>query len=373
MMHCNIIINQKNNRLCKSHNLLFFVLLLLFACKDSQKDILIVWDDNKAKAISIPAKILSGISKDSIAVYVKIRKLHAHDSANILGDYRFDGGLLFEPTIPFQRGADYTVWIGNKNVAQFHIAVNDKHITAEVITIYPLLDTLPENLLKIYIQFSQPMREGESVKHVKLLKNNKDTLPDVFLDLQPELWNDDRTAVTIWLDPGRIKRDLQPNLRMGAPLHIHEQYQLVVLKQWQDAEGISMQKDFSKSFVTTVRDSLSPDPVQWKLSSPKALSKEPLTISFGKALDHFLLLETLQVTGKNGVAIKGKFESADKDRACHFIPDEIWAAGTYTLRIASKLEDLAGNNVNRPFDRDISKTKEPSTQEYYSRSFNIEK
>src|SRR6478609_3463751 len=279
MMLCNKITNQENNRLRKSHNLLFFVLLLLFACKDSQKDISILWDDNKAKAISIPAKMLSGISKDSITAYVKIRKLHTNDSANILGDYRFDGGILFEPLIPFQRGADYTVWIGNKHAAQFHIPLNDKHIVAEVMTIYPQLDTLPENLLKIYIQFSQPMREGESLKYVKLLKNNKDTLPDVFLDLQPELWNDDRTAITIWLDPGRIKRDLQPNLRMGAPLHVHEEYQLVVLKQWQDAEGISMQKNFSKSFVTTIRDSLSPNPVQWKINSPKALSKEPLIIS----------------------------------------------------------------------------------------------
>jgi len=365
--------NLKNNRLCDLRNLLFFALLLLFACKDSQKDILILWDNNKAKAISIPAKILKGISKDSIATYVKIRKMHANDSANILGDYRFDGEWVFEPLIPFQRGADYTVWISNKYAAQFHIPLNDKHIVAQVMTIYPQLDTLPENLLKIYIQFSQPMREGESLKYVKLLKNNKDTLPDVFLDLQPELWNDDRTAITIWLDPGRIKRDLQPNLRMGAPLHVHEEYQLVVLKQWQDAEGISMQKNFSKSFVTTIRDSLSPDPVQWELSSPQALSKEPLTISFGEALDHFLLLEALQVTGKNGVTIKGKFEPAGKDRVCRFFPNEIWGAGTYTLSIASKLEDLAGNNINRPFDRDMSKSKEPSTQEYYSRSFNIEK
>ena len=91
-MLCNIITNQKNNRLRKSHNLLFFVLLLLFACKDSQKDIVILWDNNKAKAISIPAKMLNGTSNDSISTYVKIRKFAANDSANILGDYRMDGG-----------------------------------------------------------------------------------------------------------------------------------------------------------------------------------------------------------------------------------------------------------------------------------------
>ena len=77
---------------------------------------------------------------------------------------------------------------------------------------------MPENLLKIYLRFSHPMREGQSDKYISLIKNGKDTLPDVFLNLQPELWNEDRTVLTVWLDPGRIKRDLQPNLKLGNPL-----------------------------------------------------------------------------------------------------------------------------------------------------------
>ena len=81
--------------------------------------------------------------------------------------------------------------------------------------IYPTQDTVPENLLKIYLQFSKPMREGQALRHIELLKNNRDTLPGVFLDLQPELWNVDRTTLTVWLDPGRIKRDLQPNGPIG--------------------------------------------------------------------------------------------------------------------------------------------------------------
>ena len=59
--------------------------------------------------------------------------------------------------------------------------------------------------------FSQPMQEGVSAEHICLVKGEKDTLKNVFLDLQPELWNHDRTMLTLWLDPGRIKRDLQPN------------------------------------------------------------------------------------------------------------------------------------------------------------------
>ena len=39
-----------------------------------------------------------------------------------------------------------------------------------------------------------------------------------FLDLQPELWNAEGTVLTLWLDPGRIKRDLIPNKELGIPL-----------------------------------------------------------------------------------------------------------------------------------------------------------
>ena len=55
------------------------------------------------------------------------------------------------------------------------------------------------------------MEEGRSTRYVVLVKEGVDTLKGTFLDLQPELWNDDATELTLWLDPGRIKLDLIPN------------------------------------------------------------------------------------------------------------------------------------------------------------------
>ncbi|APD08234.1 hypothetical protein UJ101_02736 [Flavobacteriaceae bacterium UJ101] len=34
--------------------------------------------------------------------------------------------------------------------------------------IYPLTDSIPVNVLKFYIQFSEPMREGDFLNHVYL-------------------------------------------------------------------------------------------------------------------------------------------------------------------------------------------------------------
>jgi hypothetical protein len=57
---------------------------------------------------------------------------------------------------------------------------------------------------------------------------------------QPNLWNKEATALTHWLDPGRIKRDLQPNQRLGNPLVFGEHCTLVVDRRWKNVAAISM-------------------------------------------------------------------------------------------------------------------------------------
>jgi hypothetical protein len=371
-MHCNNSIQYFCNRLCQWRNLLFFVLVMAVACKTEQNDdVKIVWKDNKAFAIEIPKKWIRDINKDAIPKTVSIFLSGDKKQTVILGDYSNDKQFLFQPFIPFTRGMNYEIWVHDKKVSEFVIPF-EKGDAPKVITSYPQLDTVPENLLKIYIQFSHPMREGQSAKYIALVKNGTDTLHDVFLDLQPELWNEDRTVMTAWLDPGRIKRDLQPNLKLGAPLHEKEKYKFIVLKNWTDAQGRPLQQDYNWAFITVPRNDQSPDPSQWKLTVPKALSKEALNISFNKTLDHFLLMETLHITDASGKTVAGDFEVMDKDRSCSFTPAEPWAAGKYNIVIESKLEDLSGNNINRPFDRDVTKTKTPSTQPDHTIHFTVQ-
>lgn len=361
------------SRLCHSRNLLFFVVLLSLCCREEQKNITIIWENDKAKAIRFPLKWAEGIGKDSTGKYIQTRLLQDTNQTAILGDYKISDAVVFESLLPFSRGSTYAIFIRDKKAGEFSVPAADTKDAPRIIASYPQLDTVPENLLKIYIQFSHPMMESRSASFIKLVKNGTDTLHDAFLDLQPELWNEDRTVITVWLDPGRIKRDLQPNLKLGAPLHQSEKYKLIVSKQWKDTEGRELEKEHIWSFVTSVRDSISPDPDKWKMHLPKLLSKDPLIIDMNESLDHFLLMESLHVTDKNGISVKGLFSIPVNDKTASFTPAEPWAAGNYTLRIASKLEDLSGNNLNRPFERDILKTKQPSTQTHYNKNFVIEK
>jgi hypothetical protein len=358
------------SRLCRWCNLLFFVATLVTACRNSSSDITVRWDQQKATGVHIPSVLLPEQNADSAVLYLVVRK--TGDTTRILGDYRSDNGIVFEPLLPFVRGSSYEISYRNDRIQNFTIPAGEPGAVPALLAIYPKQDTLPVNLLKLYLQFSQPMRESVSDQYIRLIRNGTDTLQDAFLNLQPELWNEDRTVLTIWFDPGRIKRDLQPNQRMGAPLEEGARYRVYISGSWQDAQGIALGKSGSNDFIAGSRDSISPEPAGWVIHFPRQGSTDPLVIRLTEPLDHFLLEESIQVADQKGNKIKGKVATLDNDTRVQFVPAVNWLPGGYQVIIDPKLEDLAGNNLNKPFDRDVTKTKAPDDTRVHKRTFRIE-
>lgn len=359
-------------RLAYISGLTFFV--CLFAChrETGSQQVAIQWKNEQAIAVNIPAAFLAGIPDDSVSSLVKINIADQQNPVAIFGSFeRKENALLFTPIIPFTRGMRYDVRVRGTRTGGFEIPENNASNAPRVMAIYPSADTLPENLLKIYLHFDQPMREGLSGKYVKLVKNERDTIEGAFLDLQPELWNPERTTLTLWLDPGRIKRDLQPNKRLGAPMQGGTHYRIIVSQAWADVRGKKLAKVYKKAFVTTAKDSLSPQPSQWRLVLPASTTKQPLKIDLKESLDHGLLQEVFQIQHNTGAKVAGRWEISQFEKQCSFIPDTNWKAGSYQLLIESRLEDLAGNNLVRPFDRDISKKSVAATGKIASLPFDI--
>ncbi|GAB2603160.1 hypothetical protein GCM10027190_58470 [Spirosoma areae] len=337
------------------------------ACHQPEdKGVTIRWNGQRATGLSIPRLPISG---DSLGQLLAVR-LSGNETA-ILGNYQQIGDeIIFEPIVPFTRGLRYSIWLRAKRLQELTIPALAADNHPALLAIYPSQDSLPDNLLKIYLHFSRSMREGQSKKYVALIKNRTDTLPGVFLDLQPELWNADRTMLTLWLDPGRIKRDLRPNKQLGAPLKAGVQYQLVISATWPDEQGASLGTAITKSFVAVERDSLSPVPARWSIYEPKLGSQQPLDVAFGEALDYSLLTETLHILDEDGSAVLGKWQLIDEEKRGWFKPDAVWRSGQYRLQVEGRLEDLAGNNLNRPFDRDVTDknstlTAKPVTSRFF--------
>ncbi|SDF79968.1 hypothetical protein SAMN04487996_112228 [Dyadobacter soli] len=360
-------------RLANISGLTFFVCLISCRQKSADQTITIQWKNEQAVAVAIPGTFTADIPQDSVSELITINIAEQENPVGILGSFeQKESGLLFTPMIPFTRGMRYDVRIRGRRGGGFEIPENNAGNAPSVTAIYPSADTLPENLLKIYLHFDQPMRERMSGKYVKLVKNRRDTIDGAFLDLQPELWNPERTVLTLWLDPGRIKRDLQPNKRLGAPMQGGSHYQLIVSQAWTDVRGRKLAKSFQKAFITVGKDSLSPQPSQWKLESPSATTKNALKIGFKEPLDHSLLQEVFTVHDSNGAKVAGQWQVDKAEMQCRFIPNAAWKSGNYKLLIETRLEDLAGNNLIRPFDRDITQKSKPVTTEIIELPFTVD-
>jgi hypothetical protein len=351
-------------------------LIFILSCsghKEGSTTLDIVWENERATGVIVPSIYLGEVPTDSITTSLRIYLSTSESRTAILGDYqKSDAGIVFRPLIPFTSGLTYEISVAGKTIGKIQIPVPQYSDLPSLTEIYPSQDTLPENTLKFYFRFSHAMREGQALKYIRLLKNGTDTVSGTFLDLQPELWNKDYTLLTLWLDPGRIKRDLQPNKKLGVPLESAASYTLVVESGWTDIRGAVIPENFRKDFFVAERDSICPDVKQWTLKKPKQNTTDPLVIHLNESLDRVLLPEAVRIISVDGNSVGGKMEVKNEETVLEFRPESPWAKGTYIIESEDRLEDLAGNNLNRLFDRDITKKTDHSTQKIFTRKFEIQ-
>ena len=177
---------------------------------------------------------------------------NAHN-LQLIGDYeKEDSVIKFTPFIPFQKGQKYLAFCADEKL-EFQIPVPYDYAIAKVIQIYPTGDTLPSNILKLHVQFSRPMSRIGYAK-VDLLDQNGKPVDRAILKEIPELWNHDFTQLTIWIEPGRIKRGLGPNIELGPVFQLGEKYSLRISEHFRDENGIEMDQQYVKSFVVGEAD-----------------------------------------------------------------------------------------------------------------------
>lgn len=351
---------------------LVFFLSLIFACNHRSKNIMVVWKDQTAIGISIPEELVhhssDAIKDNSIEISIQGA---AHSTA-MLGSYsKNNHTVIFDAAVPLMPGLTYVVKQNGTPLGTVQVPFAKNEERPKLVNIYPLADTLPENQLKLYLEFSKPMHRGQSLDYVKIIGSRGDTLKNVFLDLQPELWDTTGRILTLWLDPGRIKRGLVLNQKFGNPLKRAQVYKLTVSSDWKDNRGMKLLKHYDKQFVAGERQEKAPDINSWEVGSPKAGSVTPLNIRFPNPMDHYLLRECIQILDSQNKPVKGHITTLDNDKIWQFVPANLWRAQTYTLTVSARLEDLAGNNLNRVFDRDIRKDKTQRNEQFYKRVFRV--
>jgi hypothetical protein len=218
--------------------------------------------------------------------------------------------------------------------------------------IYPSTDVVPANQLRLYVHFSAPMGLKGGLDYVTLLDDQSHQVADPFLPLDAEFWNADHTRFTVFFDPGRVKRGILPHEQMGRPLKAGHTYTLVVSREWRDAHGQPLEREFRRTFRVGPPDEKPLDPDTWRIDAPRAATRDPLTITFPEPLDHGLLQRAIAVTTAVGEPIAGALRIDAQETRWEFTPRETWKAGDYRIKALGILEDLAGNRIGRAFEVD---------------------
>lgn len=279
------------------------------------------------------------------------------DVPALAGAYHVEGGsLVFRPTFTIAPGVQYRAVFrppdGGAPVEKiFNGPRRDLTPSTRVEHVYPSSDVLPSNQLRLYIYFSAPMSRGEADAHVHVLDENGKILPGVFLPGE-ELWDPGFQRLTLTFDPGRIKRGLTSNEKMGPPIAEGKRYTLEIDRNWPDARGAAMVEGFRKPFRGGPAERTPPDPKQWRVTAPRAGTSSPLTVDFPTPMNYALLQRMLQVSGGQG-GIDGTVSTARQESEWRFTPRQPWNVGEYRLIVDTAIEDLAGNRIGQAFDIDV--------------------
>ena len=258
----------------------------------------------------------------------------------------FDTILALIPTLADDIPAD----LHHKTVVgEFGLPRSEMPAT-EVIAVYPTADQLPENLLRFYVYFSDPMRDGFALEQVHLVDAQGQEVEGVFFDAIFELWDPSMQRLTLLFDPGRVKTGLRAHEQLGRALIPGQSYTLVIGAALLDAHGSPLARSYEKAFTVIEADLTPPNVSDWQMTSPPTESIEPLEIRFPAPLDHGLLAEFVRIQATNGEIVPGQIELDNHETVWRFTPAEPWQAGLYELTVNTRLEDIAGNNLHGLFD-----------------------
>jgi hypothetical protein len=292
----------------------------------------------------------------TLGVFV-VDKAAEDDPPAMLGAYSVaDGKLRFTPRYGFRPGLEYKAVLRPSGAAAVTLAISvpapPRRAPARIVGVYPSAAVLPENQLRFYLHFSAPMSRGEAYANLALLKEDGKAVEHPFLEIGEELWDPSGRRLTLLIDPGRIKRGLQPRELFGPVLEAGRTYTLVIKRTWRDESGQPLGQTSQKKFTAGPPAEKALDHRDWKITSPPAGSRERLVVQFPSPLDRALAARLISVADPGGKPLAGEVSLGAEERQWDFRPDLPWAAGRHELVVDTALEDGAGNQIGRPFEVD---------------------
>jgi len=268
--------------------------------------------------------------------------------------------LSFIPIVPLGWNQDYTLICG-RDIQYFTLQIPDAYEFLSIKNIYPSSSSVPSNILKWYIKFSKAVNTSYIYKHIRFINASGDTISNAILPLENTLVSEDKTLITIWIEPGRQKRGLIPNSKQGAVFNPNKTYKLIISNQLKDSEGVPMSADYIHSFKVEYPDRIKPNITNWNIQRPEINSLSSLLIHTNESLDYGSILNNIYIINAQNQKTEGDWRLIQQEKTLSFIPIKPWTQGSYKVLFHAEIEDLAGNNLHKLFDKDIRKNNLQNT------------
>lgn len=328
--------------------------------------VIVTFNDNRQDNVPAEAQML----EPAFRVFVDLGPSCCDESTEVAGRYvQTEDELAFFPSFEFRRGITYRV-VGLKACEELSEGRSDCEAQSEVwehtfeltppateppvvSAVFPSAHELPENTLRFYIYFSSPMTHGGQVDGIKLYDDSGQEVQTAFMQYKQELWSPDYRRLTVVFEPGRIKRGVGPNVSFGPALQAGSSYRLVINSQFEDANGVALGQSFEKMFHVVETDRTEVRPEEWQVYPPEGGSRQDLLVKFPAPLDHALVDRLIAVQTADGSIVPGQTTLHGGETEWFFSPRASWAPGDYYIRIDPNLEDVAGNNLLGPLDRQL--------------------
>ncbi|MGB0579232.1 MAG: hypothetical protein ACPGVU_05970, partial [Limisphaerales bacterium] len=276
---------------------------------------------------------------------------------------RNGNALVLTPQFALTAGNSYHAILQRPNdsaLRKVHRIPLPDRTVPKVLAVYPRAKVVPANLLKFYLYFSEPMREGREIFDLIHLKDASGKSVHSPWRRQ-ELWSDDARRLALWIHPGRIKRGVNLRETLGPVLSPNAEYTLVIDSRMRSATGVPLGRSHHTKFRTGPEDRECPAPQDWMIQTPAAKAKKPIRISASESFDHALLARHQWIEDSEGKRIAGQIKIGKGEHLWFFQPARPWKANVYRLCVDEWLEDLAGNTPHRKFERHINDPEPLST------------
>lgn len=270
---------------------------------------------------------------------------------------RSEAGYLLRPKIPLSEGGLYRVVLRGSDGATQSVSYEVPKTGAskpQVVRIEPASGKVPANLLKFYIYFDQPMREGRQIFEQFTIFDEEGKAVDAPWRRQ-EIWNPDATRLTLLIHPGRIKQGVNLREELGPVLKPYSTYRLMIDRKLKSARGVEIGSPIAHEFSTGPECYQIVDPGRWELVIPSVGSTDALQIRPVRALDHALVRHQIVILNSEHEAVQSIANQIEGAELIEIRPQEPWKDQDYYIEIGELLEDLAGNTRIRVFDTDLTK------------------